>query len=65
MKRVFSILAVVILPGCVSAPVTLNVGGTVNNITVVKTAAGDMTSGPLEADETNTNNGKLDAKVTP
>ena len=60
-----AIASVFLLSACASAPITLNVGGTVNNITVVKTAAGDMTSGPLEADETNTNNGKLDATVKP
>jgi hypothetical protein len=63
MKNV--IVLALLLSGCAAPQVTLNVGGTVNQITIIKAAGGDITSGNVEGTQPNTNEGKLDATATP
>ena len=46
-----------VLSGCVN--LTVNLGGTVNNLSVIKSSEGDMTSGGNITDEANTNDGRL------
>lgn len=50
-------LALLMLTGCVN--LTVNLGGTVNNLSVIKSSEGDMTSGGNITDEANTNDGRL------
>ena len=56
--RLIVIASLLCLSGCVN--LTLNLGGTVNNLTVQKSSNGDMLSGGNVADETNTNRGSLE-----
>lgn len=55
--RLIMLIVSLVLSGCVS--VTINLGGTVNNVSVNKASGGEMFSGGTVADETNSNDGKL------
>ena len=56
--RLIMLIVSLVLSGCVS--ITVNLGGTVNNVSVNKASGGEMFSGGNVADETNTNRGSLE-----
>ena len=59
MRVVVILLMLGLCSGCLTLSVTVNLGGTVNNISLDKSSDGDMTTGSWDAEESNTSTSDL------